>query len=114
MRFVSGHCWAFKILTSLPDGFNNFLAKFAGSVQILFANSRVKGLNNIIIQSTSLKNFYKIRMDDIPYSRIRVIYVLRPCAVGFALRSVRDIFLRKWPLVVFNIFVACYNFKTAV
>ena len=38
-------------------------------------------------------------MDDIPYSRIRVIYVLRPCAVGFALRNVRDIFLRKWPLV---------------
>ena len=53
-------------------------------------------------------------MDDIPYSRIRVIYVLRPCAVGFALRNVRDIFLRKWPLVVFNIFVACYYFKTAV
>ena len=54
------------------------------------------------------------RMDDIPYSRIRVIYVLRPCAVGFTLHSVRDIFLRKWPLVVFNIFVACYNFKTTV
>ena len=53
-------------------------------------------------------------MDDIPYSCIRVIYVLRLCAVGFALRSVRDIFLRKWPLVVFNIFVACYNFKTTV
>ena len=52
-------------------------------------------------------------MDDIPYSRIGVIYVLRPCAVGFALRNVRDIFLRKWPLV-FNIFVACYNFKTTV
>ena len=34
-------------------------------------------------------------MDDIPYSRIRVIYVLRPCAVGFALRNVRDIFLKK-------------------
>ena len=31
-------------------------------------------------------------MDDIPYSRIRVIYVLRPCAVGFALRNVHDIF----------------------
>ena len=53
-------------------------------------------------------------MDDIPYSRIRVIYVLRPCAVGFALHNVRDIFLRKWPLVVFNISVACHNFKTTV
>ena len=53
-------------------------------------------------------------MDNIPYSRIRVIYVLRPCAVGFALRNVRDIFLRKWPLVVFNISVACHNFKTTV
>ena len=35
-------------------------------------------------------------MDDIPYSSIRVIYVLRLCAVGFALRNIRDIFLRKW------------------
>ena len=37
---------------------------------------------------------YEVRniMDDIPYSRIRVIYVLRPCAVGFALCNVRDIF----------------------
>ena len=52
-------------------------------------------------------------MDNIPYSRIHVIYVLRPCAVGFALRNVRDIFLR-WPLVVFNISVACHNFKTTV
>ena len=31
-------------------------------------------------------------MDDIPYSRIRVIYVLHPCAIGFALRNVRDTF----------------------
>ena len=53
-------------------------------------------------------------MYDIPYLRIRVIYVLRPCAVGFALRNVRDTFLRKWPLVVFNISVACHNFKTRV
>ena len=51
-------------------------------------------------------------MDDIDYSRIRVIYVLRLCAVGFALHNVRDIFFRKWPLVVFNISVACHNFKT--
>ena len=53
-------------------------------------------------------------MDDIPYSRIPVIYMLRPCAVGFALRNICDIFLRKWPLVVFNISVACHNFKTTV
>ena len=57
---------------------------------------------------------YALQMDNIPYLHIRVIYVLCPCAVGFALRSVCDIFLRKWPLVVFNIFVACYNFKTTV
>ena len=50
-----------------------------------------------------------VGLDDIPYSRIRVIYVLRPCAVGFALRNVRDIFLRKWLLVVFNISVACHD-----
>ena len=53
-------------------------------------------------------------MDDILYSRIRVTYVLRPCAVEFALRNVHDIFKVKWPLVVFNISVACYNFKTTV
>ena len=34
-------------------------------------------------------------MYDTPYSRIRVIYVLRPCALGYALRSVRDIFKEK-------------------
>ena len=53
-------------------------------------------------------------MDDIPCSRIRVIYVLPLCAVGFTLRNVRDIFLKKWPLVVFNISVACYNFEMTV
>ena len=42
-------------------------------------------------------------MDDIDYSRIRVIYVLRPCVVEFALRNVRYIFRRKMALVVFNI-----------
>ena len=53
-------------------------------------------------------------MDDIDYSRIRVIYVLRPCVVGFALHNVRYIFCRKMALVVFNIYVACHNFKTTV
>ena len=51
-------------------------------------------------------------MGDINYLRIRVIYVLRPCVVGFALCNVRDIFFRKWPLVVFNISVAYHDFKT--
>ena len=38
------------------------------------------------------------QMDDIPYSRIRVIYlhVLRPCVVGFALRNVREENGRWW------------------
>ena len=53
-------------------------------------------------------------MDDIDYLRISVIYVLRLCVVGFALRNVRYIFHRKMVLVVFNIFVACHNFKTTV
>ena len=57
---------------------------------------------------------YARSMDDIRYSRIRVIYVLRPCVVGFALRNVRYIFCRKMALVVFNIFVAYHNFKTTV
>ena len=53
-------------------------------------------------------------MDDIPYSRIRVIHVLCLCAVGFALHNIHDIFVRKWLLLVFNISVACHNFKTTV
>ena len=32
-------------------------------------------------------------MSDIPYSRIRVIYVSRPCALGLALRNVHSIFI---------------------
>ena len=53
-------------------------------------------------------------MDDIPYSRIRVIYVLRPCAVGFALRNVRDIFLKKMAAGGVQYSVACHNFETTV
>ena len=48
-------------------------------------------------------------MDDIDYLCIRVIYMLRPCVVGFTLHNVRYIFHRKMALVVFNIFVACHN-----
>ena len=43
-------------------------------------------------QSLTHSQMFTVTMDDIPYSRIRVIYVLRPCAVGFALRNVHDIF----------------------
>ena len=53
-------------------------------------------------------------MYDIDYLCIHVIYVLRPCVVEFALHNVRYIFRRKMVLVVFNIFVACHNFKTTV
>ena len=49
--------------------------------------------------------FTSDKMDDIDYSRIRVIYVLRPCVVGFTLRNVSYILRRKMALVVFNIFV---------
>ena len=58
-----------------------------------------------------ISTFIRSAMDDIHYSRIRVIYVLHPCVVGFALRNVRYIFRRKMALVVFNIFVACHNIK---
>ena len=53
----------------------------------------------------------KLTVSDIPYSHIHVIYVLLSCAVGFNLRNVHNIFLRKWPLVVFNISVSSHNFK---
>jgi len=42
-------------------------------------------------------------MDDIPFSHIRVIYVSRPCALGLALRSVRNIFALQMALVVLTI-----------
>jgi len=42
-------------------------------------------------------------MDDIPFSRIRVIYVLRPCVLGLALRSVHNIFALQMVLVVLTI-----------
>ena len=53
-------------------------------------------------------------MADIRYLCILVIYMSRPCVVGFALCNVRNIFHRKMVLVVFNISVACHNFKTTV
>ena len=68
----------------------------------------------IFVGSMTAWRRFATTMDDIPYSLIRVIYVLRPCAVGFTVRNIRDIFLRKWALVVFNISVACHNFKTTV
>ena len=60
------------------------------------------------------RKLFTVGMDDINYSRIHVIYMLRACVVGFALRNIRYIFRRKMPLVVFNIFVACHNFKMTV
>ena len=49
-------------------------------------------------------------MRDIPYLRIRVIYVLRPCALGFGLCSIRDIYFFKMVLEVLNIFIVDYCF----
>ena len=42
-------------------------------------------------------------MNNIHYSHICVIYVLRPCVVGFALHNIRNIFSGKMELVMFNI-----------
>ena len=39
-------------------------------------------------------------MDDIDYSRIRDIFVLCPCVIGFALRNLRDIYFLQMALVV--------------
>ena len=50
-------------------------------------------------------------MDNIHYSRIRVICVSHLCPVEFALHNVHDIFRLKITLV-FNFSDACYNFKT--
>ena len=52
-------------------------------------------------------------MSNFPNSRIRVIYVLRPCALGFSLRSVRDIYSLKMALGCFSIFIVGYCFSVA-
>ena len=49
-------------------------------------------------------------MSDIPYSRIRVIYVLRLRALGFGLRSVRDVYSLKMALGVLSISIVGYCF----
>ena len=49
-------------------------------------------------------------MSDIPYSRIRVIYVLHPRALGFGLRSVRDVYSLKMALGVLSISIVGYFF----
>ena len=48
-------------------------------------------------------------MDNIDYSCIRDILVLRPCVVEFALRNLRDIYFLQMALVVLSVFVVwCY------
>ena len=51
-----------------------------------------KPLLSILGPTAEIPPMDSTNLRPIPYSRIRVIYVLRPCAVGFALRNVRDIF----------------------
>ena len=44
-------------------------------------------------------------MGDIYYSHIRDTFALSPCAVGFALCNVREIYFLQMALVVFSVFV---------
>ena len=44
-------------------------------------------------------------MGDIHYSRIRDTFTLSPCAVGFALRNVLEIYFLQMALGVFSVFV---------
>ena len=63
----------------------------------------------VIIVSTQLLREYFLRnyvsMGDIHYSRIRDTFALSPCAVGFALRNVREIYFLQMALGVFSVFV---------
>ena len=52
----------------------------------------------LVIVSALLVTIGTLPMSDNPYSRIRVIYVLRPCALGFGLHNVRDIYSLKMAL----------------
>ena len=47
----------------------------------------------------------QLTMGDIHYSRIRDTFALSPCAVGFALRNVREIYFLQMALGVFSVFV---------
>ena len=44
-------------------------------------------------------------MGNIHYSRIRDTFALSPCAVGFALRNIREIYFLQMALGVFSVFV---------
>ena len=44
-------------------------------------------------------------MGNIHYSCIRDTFALSPCAVGFALRNVREIYFLQMALGVFSVFV---------
>ena len=48
-------------------------------------------------------------MGDIHYSRIRDTFALSPCAVGFALRNVREIYFLQMALGVSSVFVVRWN-----
>ena len=53
----------------------------------------------------ALQHDYSIRMGNIHYSRIHDTFALSPCAVGFALGNVREIYFLQMALGVFSVFV---------
>ena len=55
-------------------------------------------------------------MDDIHYSRIRDTFALSPCAVGFALRNVREIYFLQMALgvLVFLLFAETSEFSESI
>ena len=57
-------------------------------------------------QAMAIKKVIDGTVGHIHYSHIRDIFVPSPCAVGFALRNVRDIYILQMALGVFGVIVA--------
>ena len=61
--------------------------------------------NSYILYIVSNCSLLLLTMGDIHYSRIRDTFALSPCAVGFALHNVREIYFLQMALGVFSVFV---------
>ena len=59
----------------------------------------------VLIVGAGCAYIASVSMGDIHYSRIRDTFALSPCAVGFALRNVREIYFLQMALGVFGVFV---------
>ena len=91
-------------------GFYKLNMKFGGQTEII---SKLD-ISQRPQQYAAERQYLKVRMGDVDYSRIRDILVLRPCVVEFALRNLRDIYFLQMALVVWSVFVVWRYTNVAV